>query len=113
MDIKLQVELLALPNKIKEAGETMVNLQYKYDQLDETAKPLLSSLMNTYDNGTTSEAKLKRLAEGSEDYKNHIDGKLAAKSLYLKARVHYDALITRHKSIMTAVSLEKEKMKLV
>jgi hypothetical protein len=98
-----------------DAGIAWAKARLLADQLEEMTKPVLASIQNKLDEeakGDHSEAKLKRLAEGSEEYKTHIRGMCAAKATANEARVEYDAAIAwfesrRSESALVRAKIEK------
>lgn len=82
------------------------------DQLEEASKPFLDSLQNKLDNGEHSEAKLVRMARGSDEYRVYIKGMCEARAAANRARVEYDAAIAwfearRSESALIRVKIEK------
>src|SRR6188508_2360773 len=91
-----QGEFDAALAKQHDAGIAWANAKLIADQLEEDAKPFLDSLQNRIDqdaNGEHSEAKLKRMAQGSGEYRVYLKGMCEARAAANRARLEYDAAI--------------------
>jgi hypothetical protein len=101
----------------QDAGQAWVAAKLKADQLDETTKIQLSSLMNTIEEKfqakgeKVSESKLERLALDSDTYRNHVRAANLAKSDMLSKRVRFDALDKLFEAKRSGLSFEKEIIK--
>lgn len=95
---RTETALEALVKEIHEAGDSWVKAKLKADQLEETKSAFLASLQNDLESGfnrsniKTSEAKLDRLAKGSDEYREFIVGMVTARADALRKRNRLDAL---------------------
>ena len=95
---------------IHEAGEAWVVAKEASDLLDDDTKALLDSFKNSLDDGAQSEAKLTRLAQGSDEYRDHIRGTAIARAKTLRAKLLYDDRCRRVDLLRSALSLERVKI---
>ncbi len=96
--------------EIQAAGLSWVEAKFKADQMDEDCKPFLASLQNALAGEDLSEAKIKRLAEGSKEYRDFIVGMVTARAEALRRRVKYDALQMAFEAERSKFALEREKI---
>jgi hypothetical protein len=101
----------------QKAGQEWVAAKLKADQLDDSTKPLLAALINAKEQAVAmdgekySEAKLERLALGTDAYCNHIKAVNLAKSEMLSKRVRFDAMDKWFEAKRSGLSFEKEIIK--
>lgn len=97
-------------------GKEWVSAKQVAKRLEELKKYKLSKVMNEFEisekvnGGKVSETKLKRLAEGSKDYKDHVEEWVIADKEANKLRIEYDALINFYEAKRSMLSLEKAKV---
>ena len=106
-------ELERLVVDVQESGQAWVKAKLKADQLDEDAKPYLASLENeieAQEKDSISEAKLERLAKGSQQYRGYIREMCLARGEALKKRVRYEGLQALFEAKRSEFSLEKVKI---
>lgn len=107
------MSLESLVKQIDAAGQAWVEAKLKADQLEEDQAPFLSSLMNGINDelgGNVSDAKLKRLALGSTEYRQYITGMVTAKAEALRKQVRYNATKDKFEAARSDQSLEKAKI---
>lgn len=80
------------------------------NQLDEGRKAFLASLINDLDKGDSSEAKLLRLAEGSDEYKKYIAGMVEAKKQAMELKVKFDALDKLYEARRSEFAMDRAKI---
>ena len=92
MDVSKYTVFLKLVEEIETAEMSWIDAREKSDLLMEDQKPFLDSLKNDLDDGTLTDAKLTRLAQGSKDYRNYVTGMILAKSATLRAKARQNKL---------------------
>jgi hypothetical protein len=85
-------DLLKLVEDIEAAENEWISAREKSDLLSEDQRSFLDSLKNDLDNGTLSDAKLTRLAQGSKDYRDYVVGMVLAKSATLRKKARQNKL---------------------
>lgn len=106
-------DLEKLVTKIQEAGQAWVDAKLKADQLQDTEKSLLASLMNVKEvtaNEKISESKLERLARDTPAFSLHIKGKNEAIAEANKLKVRYEALQSLYEAKRSELAFEREKI---
>ena len=74
---------------------------------------MLADLMNTLDDGDTSESKLERLARGRKEWKEFIQNMVVAEAEMLKAKVRYESAVAFYEAGRTAESTNRVKMQVL
>ena len=103
-------DLEKLVDDIQQAGYAWVEAKLLSDQLDDDIKPFLASIMNDHDDNKRSEAKLDRLARGSNSFRKYIEKAAVARAETLKKRVHYDSLQSLFEARRSQFALERAKV---
>ena len=99
-----------LVHDMNKSGLAAVEAKLKADQLTEDSKPFLSSLMNALDDGAMPEAKIKRLAEGSKEYRDYIRGMVLAKAEAARALVRWESYCNLFEAWRTVQATERVRM---
>jgi hypothetical protein len=89
-----QSQFDALLTKIHAAGMAWIEAQLKSRQLEEDQKSYLASLMNAleFEGEKSSEAKLDRLARGSQSYREYVTAMCLAWAEAQRLKIRYDNL---------------------
>jgi hypothetical protein len=106
-------ELSPLEQRIVTAekyGKEWADKYEKWLQIDESKKNYLASLMNDLDKGDLSEAKLERLARGSDAFKQFITNLCIAKGEELRAKVRYENARDYFEAGRSREATERQKM---
>jgi hypothetical protein len=113
MRISTVTELSPLEQRIVTAekyGKEWADKYEKWLQIDESKKNYLASLMNDLDKGDLSEAKLERLARGSDAFKQFITNLCIAKGEELRAKVRYENARDYFEAGRSREATERQKM---
>lgn len=103
-------DIVHLANKI---GLELVNAKKEFDILDHGKNTLRAQIISNLDDGTLSEAKLKRLSEIDSSYLEHMEKLINAKAEYEKLRIRYDSYKNLFDARRSLLSFQKAEMKLI
>jgi len=112
-DVILDSQLVKLAEEIKEISRRAAQAKNRAYFLKKQEQPFLSSLRNQLklkDANKTEEA-IKREAQGSEAYNNHIVGMCAAQAEADRLEAELNAVKTKWESVRTVMANEREEIK--
>lgn len=110
MDSSKYTIFLRLVEEIEMAEVAWIDAREKSDLLSEDQRSFLDSLKNDLDDGTLSDAKLTRLAQGSKDYRQYVVGMVLAKSATLRAKAKQNKLEREFEARRSIGAYERAKM---
>jgi hypothetical protein len=110
---KYQRILEECQSQIGEAREEYEKCKVKEDYLSNMSQHLVSKLTLQERQHSSSLAEAERRAKGSEQYKEHLLGLLAAGELKASAAGVLERLRTLNENTRSLLSAEKEKMKIL
>lgn len=110
-------DLETLSYEIEKKGKIWIEAKQIAERYEELKKTILAEIQNNTESYNTgkelSESKLKRLAEGSDMYKAHIEEMCAAKKNASVAYIEYEALKNLFEAKRSDQSFEKAKLQLI
>lgn len=98
--------------EIQDAGQAWVEAKLLSDQLEDGEKNYLAALMNGLESQyeKVSEAKLERLARGSAEFGEYVQGVVKARAETARKRVRYEALQNLFEAHRSHFALERAKI---
>lgn len=97
--------------QLEKAGHDVVDAELKASQLKEDQRPFLAALMNQLSDTKSGEAKLDRLARGSNQFRDFNNGMNLAKAEAAHKRVRYENLARFYEAKRSELAMERERMK--
>lgn len=103
-------EIVYLANKV---GLEYVNAKKEADRLELLKPTMKARAMEKYDNGETSEVKLKRLGEIDPEYVAFLNQLVQTKAEAERLRIRYDSYKNLFEARRSMLSYQKAEMRLV
>lgn len=104
--------------ELEKAGHDKVDTGLRASQLEKGQKPYLAMLMNSLakahdatNNTAMSETKLDRLASGSQEYRDYVNGMVLAGAEFQHKLVRYENLARYYEAKRSELAMERERMK--
>lgn len=113
---KLQTEKLSLEdivNLANKVGLEFVAAKKTADRLELLKATMRAKAMEKYDDGSRSEAKIKRLAEMDSEYVAFLEELTNAKAEYERYRIRYESYKNLFEARRSMLSYQKAEMRLV
>jgi len=113
----MMTDLEKLVTEIQQAGQDWVEAKLKSDQLESDEKNYLSALMNDLEKTLLqktdvklSEAKLERMARGSEGFRSYVVGRVTAASETGRKKVRYEAALNFWEAKRSQMAFERAQL---
>lgn len=103
-------EIVYITNKV---GLEYVDAKKEAEKQELLKPSIKAKLMLSFDDGTISEAKLKRLAESSEEYIVYLETLAELKKKSERLKVRYDSYKNLFEARRSQLSYQKAEMKLI
>ncbi len=103
-------EIVKITNKV---GLEYASSKRDFDELEMMKSSFKARIMERYDDGTKSEAKIKRLAETDDEFVTYLRKITDAKFTCEKLRIRYESYKNLFEARRSMMSYQKAEMRLV